>query len=78
ATGSPGDVFLCHPFLVHAAQPHHGVRPRFMAQPPLMPAAPYELERADGAYSPVEIAIRRGLGQDTPGPDGDGTDCSAA
>lgn len=59
ATGSPGDVFLCHPFLVHAAQPHHGVRPRFMAQPPLLPAAPYELERADGAYSPVEIAIRR-------------------
>ncbi|MET9871191.1 hypothetical protein ABZZ16_34600, partial [Streptomyces sp. NPDC006386] len=44
--------------------PHHGVRPRFMAQPPLMPAAPYELERADGAYSAVEIAIRRGLGQD--------------
>ncbi|WP_190113397.1 phytanoyl-CoA dioxygenase family protein, partial [Streptomyces cinnamoneus] len=77
ATGSPGDVFLCHPFLVHAAQPHHGVRPRFMAQPPLMPAAPYELERADGTYSPVEIAIRRGLGQDTPGPDGDGTDRSA-
>ena len=61
ATGSPGDVFLCHPFLVHAAQPHHGTRPRFMAQPPLMPAAPYELERADGAYSPVETAIRRGL-----------------
>ncbi|MFD8277446.1 hypothetical protein [Streptomyces flaveolus] len=74
ATGSPGDVFLCHPFLVHAAQPHHGVRPRFMAQPPLLPAAPYELERADGAYSPVEIAIRRGLGQDTAGPDGEGTD----
>ncbi|MFJ4776320.1 phytanoyl-CoA dioxygenase family protein [Streptomyces sp. NPDC088762] len=71
ATGSPGDVFLCHPFLVHAAQPHHGARPRFMAQPPLMPTAPYELERADGAYSPVEIAIRRGLGQATPGPDGE-------
>ena len=43
---APGDVYLCHPFLVHAAQPHHGTRPRFMAQPPLMPAAPYELERA--------------------------------
>ena len=62
ATGSPGDVFLCHPFLVHAAQPHHGTRPRFMAQPPLPPSAPYELERADGAYSPVESAVRRGLG----------------
>lgn len=62
ATGAPGDVYLCHPFLVHAAQPHHGTRPRFMAQPPLHPAAPYELERADGAYAPVETAIRRGLG----------------
>ncbi|MEW2517371.1 phytanoyl-CoA dioxygenase family protein [Actinacidiphila alni] len=65
ATGVPGDVYLCHPFLVHAAQPHHGSRPRFMAQPPLHPAVPYELERADGDYSPVEIAIRRGLGKDT-------------
>ncbi|MEU3185719.1 phytanoyl-CoA dioxygenase family protein [Streptomyces sp. NPDC006923] len=39
ATGSPGDVYLCHPFLVHAAQPHHGSRPRLMAQPALSPAA---------------------------------------
>ncbi|HWS38942.1 MAG TPA: phytanoyl-CoA dioxygenase family protein [Actinoplanes sp.] len=62
ATGSPGDVFLCHPFLVHAAQPHHGTRPRFLAQPPLLLAEPCELERADGAHSPLEIAIRRGLG----------------
>ncbi|WP_079277402.1 phytanoyl-CoA dioxygenase family protein [Streptomyces sp. CB03234] len=37
ATGRPGDVYLCHPFLVHAAQPHHGTRPRFMAQPALEP-----------------------------------------
>ncbi len=62
ATGRPGDVFLCHPFLVHAAQPHHGSRPRFMAQPPLYPAVQVDPERADGAYSPVETAIRRGLG----------------
>jgi hypothetical protein len=61
ATGRPGDVYLCHPFLVHAAQPHHGTRPRFMAQPPLLPTAPLELKRPDGAYSPVELAIRRGL-----------------
>lgn len=62
ATGRPGDVFLCHPFLVHAAQPHHGSRPRFMAQPPLHPVVQVDPERADGAYSPVETAIRRGLG----------------
>ncbi|MGW1913085.1 phytanoyl-CoA dioxygenase family protein [Streptomyces sp. NPDC002076] len=61
ATGRPGDVYLCHPFLVHAAQPHHGTRPRFMAQPPLCPAVPCELDRPGGGYSPVERAIRRGL-----------------
>lgn len=34
ATGNSGDVFLCHPFLVHAASwPHRGTAPRFMAQP---------------------------------------------
>jgi hypothetical protein len=64
ATGKAGDVFLCHPFLVHAAQPHHGTRPRFMAQPPLHPAEQVALERADGAYSPVERAIRIGLGRE--------------
>jgi hypothetical protein len=39
ATGEAGTVYLCHPFLVHAAQPHCGSRPRFMAQPPLLPRA---------------------------------------
>ncbi|NUP23001.1 MAG: phytanoyl-CoA dioxygenase, partial [Streptomyces sp.] len=64
ATGTPGDVYLCHPFLVHAAQPHHGTRPRFMAQPPLMSAVPHELERVDGNHSAVERAIRRGLSRE--------------
>lgn len=61
ATGKAGTVYLCHPFLVHAAQPHRGTRPRFMAQPPLLPAEPLKLERPDGAYSPVEQAIRFAL-----------------
>ncbi|WP_454851582.1 phytanoyl-CoA dioxygenase family protein [Rhizobium binxianense] len=61
ATGEAGTVYLCHPFLVHAAQKHRGLTPRFMAQPPLGLAQPYRLEREDGAYSPVEIAIRRAL-----------------
>jgi len=61
ATGEAGTVYLCHPFLVHAAQLHRGVRPRFLAQPPLQPASPLLLERADGAYSPVEQAIRIAL-----------------
>jgi hypothetical protein len=61
ATGHPGDVYLCHPFLVHAAQPHRGREPRFMAQPGLELRTPLELDRGDGAYSPVELAVRRGL-----------------
>jgi hypothetical protein len=61
ATGDAGTVYLCHPFLVHAAQRHRGSTPRFMAQPPLGLAEPYRLDRQDGAYSPVEIAIRRAL-----------------
>ncbi|WP_030144953.1 phytanoyl-CoA dioxygenase family protein [Spirillospora albida] len=55
ATGRAGDVYLCHPFLVHAAQEHHGTEPRFLAQPPLIPSGP--LPEA----SPVRAAIDRGL-----------------
>jgi hypothetical protein len=63
ATGEAGTVYLCHPFLVHAAQMNHGTRPRFMAQPPLYPDEPCELHRHDPhSYSPVETAIRQGLG----------------
>ena len=61
ATGEAGTVYLCHPFLVHAAQPHHGTRPRFMAQPPLQPKEQLSLDRPYGAYSPVETAIRQAL-----------------
>jgi hypothetical protein len=61
ATGDAGTVYLCHPFLVHAAQRHQGMATRFMAQPPLHPAEPIRLDRADGDYSPVEIAIRQAL-----------------
>jgi len=61
ATGGAGTVYLCHPFLVHSAQRHHGVHPRFMAQPPLLPRVALNLERDDGDYSPVELAIRQAL-----------------
>jgi hypothetical protein len=64
AVGEAGTVYLCHPFLIHAAQPHRGSAPRFMAQPPLHPAIPIQLERDDGDYSPVELAIRRALQED--------------
>ena len=58
ATGEAGDVWLCHPFLVHAAQGHLGKRVKFMAQPPLMPKRRFDLEMDQ---SPMLEAIRRGL-----------------
>ncbi len=67
ATGAAGTVYLCHPFLVHAAQKHRGApgsQPRFVAQPPLLPAQPVRLLRDDRDYSPVEAAIRLGLEMD--------------
>jgi hypothetical protein len=61
ATGEAGTVYLCHPFLVHAAQMHRGSVPRFIAQPPLHTAEPFRLDRVDGDYSPIEMAIRQAL-----------------
>ncbi|MBZ4400134.1 MULTISPECIES: phytanoyl-CoA dioxygenase family protein [unclassified Myxococcus] len=58
ATGDAGTVYLCHPFIAHAAQPHRGTRPRFMAQPPLFPRKPFDLEKDD---CPLVVAIRQAL-----------------
>ncbi|MCF0069422.1 phytanoyl-CoA dioxygenase family protein [Dyadobacter sp. CY261] len=57
ATGKAGTVYLCHPFLVHAAQPHRGKEPKFMAQPPLL----LREELSVNGNSPIERAIWRAL-----------------
>ena len=54
ATGKAGTVYLCHPFLVHAAQPHRGQNPKFMAQPPLLLRNELHIH----GESPVERAIQ--------------------
>jgi hypothetical protein len=57
ATGRAGDVFLCHPFLVHAASwPHRGPRPRIIAQPAVALHDQFPLTTP---LSPVEQAIVR-------------------
>lgn len=59
ATGAAGTVYLCHPFVVHAAQSHHGREPRFMAQPPLIPSMEFNPALQP---SPIQVAIRRACG----------------
>ena len=58
-----GDVYLCHPFLVHAAQRHRGddAQVHGAAAAPAR-AADRSSSAPDGDYSPVETAIRIGLG----------------
>ncbi len=61
ATGKAGTVYLCHPFLVHSAQPHRGLTPKFMAQPPLLLRGELTIYGSDIGYTPVERAIRLGI-----------------
>jgi hypothetical protein len=58
ATGSLGDVYLCHPFLVHAGTAHRGQTPRFMAQPPLIAVEPLDLDSPNP--TPVARAVLHG------------------
>ena len=62
ATGKAGTIYLCHPFLVHAAQSHNGTHPKFMAQPPLLLKKELLIDDTDH-LSPVEQAIRMALRQ---------------
>ena len=54
ATGNPGDMYLLHPFTVHAADEHRGRAPRFMAQAPVMLTAPL----TPGSSSPLAHVFR--------------------
>lgn len=66
ATGSAGDVFVCHPFLVHAATwPHGGRQPRFLAQPPITAQNGLALETSFDRLSVVAQAIRIGMGEES-------------
>jgi hypothetical protein len=61
AVGRAGDVYVCHPFLVHAASwPHRGTRARMIAQPAVGIPEPFALSDHAGV-GPVEAAILQGL-----------------
>jgi Phytanoyl-CoA dioxygenase (PhyH) len=60
ATGKAGDVFLCHPFIVHTATwPHRGIGPRMIAQPAVNAPAGFTLDGTDS--SPIAQAITSAL-----------------
>ena len=61
ATASPGDVYLCHPFVYHAASQNHSGIPRFMCNrtTPLKERMNVHTLTADS--SPVERSIYHAL-----------------
>jgi hypothetical protein len=64
-TGNAGDVVLCHPFMIHAPSPKTRSSIRLLTNPLLSLVEPLQFNRADPAdFSPVELAILRGLGVD--------------
>ena len=63
ATGKAGTVYLCHPFLVHAAQDHRGTVPKFMAQPPLLTKTDFNIDQSVEQCCPIEKAIQKGIGR---------------
>ena len=57
ATGQAGDVYLCPPFLLHAADRHRGTTQRFVAQPGLTSDRATRPDRPIDPDSPVEVTI---------------------
>jgi ectoine hydroxylase-related dioxygenase (phytanoyl-CoA dioxygenase family) len=60
--GQAGDVALMHPFLIHGFGANHGNRIRFACNPLVQLKDDARVDRSDGGYSAVELALRKGLG----------------
>jgi hypothetical protein len=65
ATGEIGDVYLLHPFILHAKAQNLLRKPRLITNPPVHLAEPMRFDREDPSeHSLVEQAVLRGLGVD--------------
>ena len=64
-TGNAGDVVLLHPFILHSASQNLSGRARFITNPPVALKEPMNFNRdAPDDFSPVELAVLRGLRED--------------
>jgi hypothetical protein len=63
ATGSVGDVYLLHPFMLHSQSVNASDRPRFLINPPIKLREPMCFSRpSTERHSAVERAVQRALG----------------
>ncbi len=63
ATGKAGDVFLVHPFTLHASSQNPLRRPRIITNPTLILKEPMRFSRPEGDYSLVEQVVLNALGK---------------
>jgi hypothetical protein len=62
-TGQAGDVFILHPYMLHASSQNVLGVPRFITNPPVVLKEPLNLNRADAAeFSLLERATLHSLG----------------
>jgi hypothetical protein len=64
ATGEVGDVYLLHPFILHAKAQNVLRVPRYITNPPVHLVEPMRFDRGFDKLSLVERAVLRGLGVD--------------
>ncbi|TVR46799.1 MAG: hypothetical protein EA425_16775, partial [Puniceicoccaceae bacterium] len=65
AVADAGDVYLLHPYMLHAVSQNHLGVIRIITNPPAHLKEPMKFDREDPAdFSPVERAVLRGLGVD--------------
>ena len=64
-TGDVGDVFLCHPLMMHSATTNPLRQIRIITNPPVSVKEPFVFDRPDGNYSMVELATLKALGKDS-------------
>ncbi|MEX0744202.1 MAG: phytanoyl-CoA dioxygenase family protein [Phycisphaeraceae bacterium] len=65
ATGKAGDVYLMHPYMLHASSQNVRRLPRFITNPPVSLREPMNFNRDDaGDFSLLERGVLRGLGVD--------------
>jgi hypothetical protein len=64
ATGEVGDVYLMHPFMLHAPSSNALRRVRIITNPPVFLNEPHCFDREDGNYSLVELVTMRSLGKE--------------
>lgn len=66
ATGKAGDVFLLHPFLLHASSYNALKLPRLITNPGVSFKEPMKFDRPNEKdHSPVELAILRAIGKNS-------------